>query len=189
MARINLRPWREERRAERQKQFVTAIVGVVILSGGLGFLWHQNVVGQVEYQNSRNSYLTSEMAKLDKQIAEIRELRKRRDELLSRMRVIQDLQGKRPVIVRVFDEVVRTLPDGVHYQSMVQKGATLQIKGIAEANSRIATLMRNLESSDWFDSPVLTSVKALQSDPSQSSFELSVKQVTPDDGEKEGGKR
>lgn len=189
MARINLRPWREERRAERQKQFLAAIAGVAILSGGLGFLWHQHMVGQVEYQNSRNSYLTTETAKLDKQIAEIRELRKRRDELLSRMRVIQDLQGKRPVIVRVFDEVVRTLPDGVHYTYMSQAGNTLKVYGVAEANSRIAALMRNLESSEWFDSPMLTSVTALPRDPSQSRFELSVKQVTPDDGEKKGEKR
>src|SRR5690554_1939155 len=128
------------------------------------------------------------MAKLDKQIAEIRELRKRRDELLSRMRVIQDLQGKRPVIVRVFDEVVRTLPDGVYYETMAKKGDIVQVKDVAEANSRISTLMRNLETSDWFASPNLTSVRALKEDSTQSGFELSVRQVTPDDSEDEGEK-
>lgn len=187
MARINLRPWREERRAERRKQFVLALGGVAALSVGVGFLWHGQVVAQVERQQARNNYLTAEMRELDRQIVEIRDLRKRREELLDRMRVIQDLQGKRPVIVRVFDELVRTLPEGVYFESMNMKGSTLRITGVAEANSRISALMRNLESSDWFASPNLTSVKALSGNSSQSRFELSVKQVTPDssrDGEK-----
>ncbi len=189
MARINLRPWREERRAERQKQFLTVIGGVVVLSAGLGFLWHEHQVGEIEQQHARNNFLKSEMAQLDKQIVEIRELKKRRDELLDRMRVIQDLQGKRPVIVRVFDEMVRTLPDGVYYEKMGKTADTVRITGVAEANSRISSLMRNLEASSWFSGPNLTSVKAINADSGESRFELSVKQVTPDSSVKEGEKQ
>src|SRR5690606_33866733 len=133
--------------------------------------------------------MKTEMAPLDKQIVEIRELKTRRDELLDRMGVIQDLQGKRPVIVRVFDEMVRTLPDGVYYEKMAKTADTIRITGVAEANSRISSLMRNLEASNWFSGPNLTSVKAINADSGESRFELSVSQVTPDSTVDKGEKQ
>lgn len=160
MARINLRPWREELRAEKQRSFVVMLMGAVIVAGGLGFLWQAQVNSQIEYQQARNSYVERAMQDLDKQIKEIEQLRKRREELLARMKVIQDLQGKRPVIVRVFDEMVRTLPDGLYYTSLQKSDTRLVIKGMAESNSRISGLMRNFESSGWFADPNLANVSS-----------------------------
>ena len=183
MPSINLRPWREELRAERQKQFITTLVGVLIAAAALVFLWQDHVSSKIEYQNSRNAYLKTSMVELDKKIKEIQELTAERQKLIDRMKVIQDLQGTRPVIVRVMDELVRTLPDGLYYASLERKGAELAIKGMAESNNRISSLMRNLEASDWFASPNLKDVSAVKKDNSDevlNSFDLTVIQVTPD---------
>lgn len=185
MPSINLRPWREELRAERQKQFVTTLAGVLIAAAALVFLWQDHVSAMIEYQNSRNAYLKTSMVELDKKIKEIQELSTERQKLIDRMKVIQDLQGTRPVIVRVMDELVRTLPDGLYYTNLERKGADIAIKGLSESNNRISSLMRNLESSDWFASPNLKDVSAVKkenSDEVLNSFDLTVKQVTPDAG-------
>ena len=179
MPTINLRPWREELRAERQKQFISVLVGVLIIACGLVFLWKSNVDSGIEFQNSRNAYMQSSMKELDKKIAEIKKLKSQKKTLLDRMKVIQDLQGTRPVIVRVFDELVRTLPDGLHYDSLTRKGDQLSIKGLAESNNRISGLMRNFEMSDWFSSPNLTDVSSVKGNDSLNKFSMSAKQVTP----------
>ncbi|MDX1452150.1 MAG: PilN domain-containing protein [Oleiphilaceae bacterium] len=180
MPRINLRPWREELKAERQKQFVTMLVGVLIVAAGLVFLWNGHVDDQISHQNARNAYLKKSMAELDKKIKEIETLKKEREQLLSRMKVIQDLQGTRPVIVRVFDELVRTLPDGLYYESLSKKGDELRIRGKAESNNRISGLMRNFESSEWFANPNLTDVSTVKkSDEALNQFDMTVTQVTP----------
>jgi len=179
MPTINLRPWREELRAARQKQFVSALVGVLIIACGLVFLWKSNVDGGIEFQNSRNAYLQSSMKELDKKIAEIKKLKSQKKKLLDRMKVIQDLQGTRPVIVRVFDEMVRTLPDGLYYDSLKRTGNQLSIKGLAESNNRISGLMRNFEMSDWFSNPNLTDVSSVKGNDSLNKFSMSAKQVTP----------
>ena len=181
MAKINLRPWREELRAEKQKRFVTTLLGAAIVAAGLVFLWKTDMDNRIAYQESRNDYIEAASRKLDSQIAEIKELRKRREELLARMEVIQDLQGKRPVIVRVFDELVRTLPEGLFYTDLAKRNDRLSIEGMAESNSRISTLMRNFERSEWFTNPNLTSVAAADSRrDGYSSFNLSVSQTTPE---------
>ncbi|WP_097462315.1 PilN domain-containing protein [Mangrovitalea sediminis] len=181
MARINLRPWREELRAERQKQFVVMLVGAVIIGAGLAFLWNAHMDSQISYQNSRNAYLQNATKQLDKKIREIEDLKKKREELLARMKVIQDLQGKRAIIVHVFDELVRTLPDGVYYTDLSKKGNTLSITGMAESNSRISQLMRNFEKSEWFTDPNLSNVSAADSRKAgYSEFHMTVMQKAPD---------
>lgn len=181
MARINLRPWREELRAERQKQFVIMLVGAVIIGAGLAFLWKSHVDSQITYQNSRNAYLQNATKELDHKIREIEDLKKKREELLARMKVIQDLQGKRAVIVHVFDELVRTLPDGVYYTDLTKKGDKLSITGMAESNSRISQLMRNFEKSEWFTDPNLSNVSAADSRKAgYSEFHMTVTQKAPD---------
>jgi type IV pilus assembly protein PilN len=181
MAKINLRPWRVELRAEKQKQFVVMILGAVIIAGGLVFLWQTDMDGRIAYQQSRNAYIETATKKLDLQIKEIDSLKRKRDELLARMKVIQDLQGKRPVIVRVFDELVRTLPDGVFYTELQKSGDRINVVGMAESNSRISTLMRKFEESDWFASPNLSNVSAAGSNRAgYSKFNLSVQQKTPE---------
>lgn len=181
MARINLRPWREELRAEKQRQFVVMLFGALILAAGLAFLWQTHVQGQIDHQESRNDYIRNAMSDLEEQIAEIEDLKERREELLSRMKVIQDLQGQRPVIVRAFDEMVQTLPDGLYYTQLEKSDDNVSIVGMAESNSRISSLMRNFETSDWFSEPNLTNVSAADEQRSgYSRFNLSVKQVVPD---------
>ncbi|MEQ5836489.1 PilN domain-containing protein [Marinobacter sp. NFXS9] len=189
MAKINLRPWREELRAEKQQQFVVMIVGAGIIAAGLGFLWKGHVDDQISYQESRNAYVQNAMKSLDSQIKEIEDLRRKRDELIARMKVIQDLQGKRPVIVRVFDELVKTLPDGLFYTDLKKTGDKLQITGMAESNNRISNLMRQFEDSEWFANPNLTNVSSADSRRAgYSQFNLSVDQKTPEP-EEEGKKK
>jgi type IV pilus assembly protein PilN len=159
MARINLLPWREWERERKKKEFFTNL-GVVLLAGVLLVLaagWYLD--GRIETQQARNKFLEDEIAVLDEKIAEIQNLQKTRDELLARMRVIQELQGNRPVIVRVFDEMVRTLATGVHFNSLKMQGTQFTVDGVAESNNRISSLMRNLDGSDWFASPNLKSIK------------------------------
>lgn len=181
MANINLRPWREELRAEKQQQFVVMLLGAVIVAGGLAFLWKSDMDSRIAYQESRNGYIQSAMKELDSQIKEIESLKRKRDELLARMRVIQDLQGKRPVIVRVFDELVRTLPEGLFYRDLKKQSETISIQGTAESNSRISSLMRKFDRSDWFNNPNLTNVSADNGQGSgYSQFNLSVQQQTPE---------
>ena len=188
MANINLLPWREERRQEQKKEFFVVLGGVAIIAIGLIFLTHMYVRSSIDYQNSRNQYLSAHIAELDKQAKEIKELEKTRQQMLDRMHVIQQLQGNRPVIVRIFDELVRTLPDGVFYKSLKRDNDRIVVEGIAESNNRISSLMRKIEASEWFSGPNLTSVKA---DPSYgdqaSSFTLSFSISSPSDkNDKEG---
>jgi len=184
MPAINLRPWREELRAERQKQFITTLIGVLIVACALIFFWQDYVVSQTEYQKSRNSYLKTSMIELDNKIKEIKELKSEKKKLLDRMKVIQDLQGTRPVIVRVMDELVRALPDGLYYESLNRDHDVITITGMAESNNRISGLMRNFESSVWFSNPNLKDVSAVKGKGSESeslnSFDLSIKQITPE---------
>lgn len=179
MPSINLRPWREELRAKRQKDFIAILIGVVILSGLIVFLWQGHVNSEIEYQNARNNYLQTSMKELDKKIKEIQKLKAQKKELLARMKVIQDLQGTRPVIVRMFDELVRTLPDGLYYKSLNRKGNMLSISGMAESNNRISGLMRNFENSVWYAEPNLSDVSSVKGEESLNRFGMSVKQVTP----------
>lgn len=187
MAKINLRPWREELRAEKQKQFVVMILGAAILAAGLAFLWKTDMDSRIAYQQSRNAYIQTAMKQLDAQIKEIESLKRKRDELLARMKVIQDLQGKRPVIVRVFDEMVRTLPDGLFYTDLKKVGDRIDVVGMAESNSRISSLMRKFDESDWFTDPNLTNVAAADKRRAgYSQFNLSVQQKTPEAEGEEG---
>ena len=181
MAKINLRPWREELRAEKQKQFVVMILGAAIIAAGLAFLWKSDMDNRIAYQQSRNAYIETAGKELDKQIKEIENLKRQRDELLARMQVIQDLQGKRPVIVRVFDELVRTLPDGLFFTDLKRSGDQIDIVGMAESNSRISNLMRRCDESDWFANPNLSNVAAADNRRAgYSQFNLSVQQKTPE---------
>lgn len=160
MAKINLLPWREERREELKKEFLTILGAVAMLGVVLILLIHQALASAIEYQQSRNNYLQQNINELKKQVEEIESLKAKREQLLDRMKVIQDLQGNRPVIVRFFDEMVRTLPDGVYYTRLESRGQNLKIQGTAESNNRVSSLMRRLDESEWFANPNLTGVRA-----------------------------
>lgn len=187
MAQINLLPWRDARRQELKKDFLVTSVLMLALGAGLLMLGDRVVNGQIDNQNARNSYLEENIKELDKAVAEIRELQKRRNQLIDRMRVIQELQGNRPIIVRVLDQLVRTVPDGVFYTSLTTKDKTISISGIAESNNRVSSLMRRLDASDWLASPNLDKVKAAPSFGDQANtFNLTVKIQAPATEEETG---
>ena len=136
MARINLLPWREQLREERKQRFLVALGGTLAIAAGLVFLAGQYLDGAIEQQNARNGFIKKEIAALDARIKEIKELKERRQQLLERMKIIQDLQGNRPIIGRIFDQLVRTLPDGVYFTGLKRTGQVIEVVGAAESNNR-----------------------------------------------------
>ena len=181
MTKINLLPWREERRQELKRQFFMILAGMVLVGAGAVYLVDVNVKAQIENQNRRNDFITQETSKLDAQIKEISELKKQRESLIERMKVIQDLQGNRPVVVQIFDEIVRTVPDGVFYQKVKSAGDSISITGFAESNNRVSNLMRNLEASPLLASPNLSKVKSGEKDKSTNEFDLTVQRQKPEE--------
>ncbi len=155
MARINLLPWREIRRRQQDRQLLSISIGAWVLMGLAVFYAQYYMNGLIQHQNNRNSYLTQEIAKLEEQIKEINELKKRKEAMLARMEVIQQLQANRTQIVHVFDDLVRKLPKGVYLTALTKKVNTIALNGFAQSNARVSALMRNLDSSDWFTNPNL----------------------------------
>lgn len=176
--RLNLMPWRELRRKEQDRQLLSVAVGAWFLMGLVVFYLHLHVTGLMDDQNRRNKFLQSEIAKVDKEIKQIKELEKQRKNLIARMNVIYDLQGDRTQVVHVFDDLVRKLPEGVYFTSLKQKGKGITIKGVAQSNARVSALMRNLDKgSAWFTDPNLNVIKVkAQGNDRVSVFELKVKQ-------------
>ncbi len=180
MTRINLLPWREELRQEQKKQFVMMLVMIAVLSAAIVGLIHFQMQAKIDYQLSRNRYLSNEIATLDKEIAEIAELQKIRRSLIERMEVIQDLQGSRPSIVHLFTEIVSTVPNGVYLETLTQSGNNLVINGLAESNARVSTYMRNLAASEWLKEPNLSVIEIEDITVNRiSTFTLTVKQTSP----------
>lgn len=171
MAKINLLPWRQELRKQRQQEFIAVLMGVVMVAVAIVLFGHMALSKQVSDQEERNQYIQSEIGKLDGQIKEIDILQNRREELLSRMKVIQDLQGRRPVIVRIFDELVRVIPEGVYFNSLQRSGDTFNISGVAESANQVSTLMRNIDASPWFRSPLLSVVATTAALPARNASE------------------
>ena len=190
MTTINLLPWRVARRKQQQQDFIIMLAVAAAIGIAVFFGWKMVVDSKVENQLSRNRYIERELAQLDQQIKEISELEKRRADLVSRMNVIQDLQNNRPYIVYMFDQLVRTLPDGVYYTSIERKGGIFTIAGVADSNNRISALMRNLNESDWFKDPDLRTVAAAGNGSEANIFTLTVSQELPNankDKEQQGG--
>lgn len=158
--KINLLPWRAELREQRKKEFL-AILGGFAAAGLLVFaVWYLTLQGLIDFQNQRNSKLQNEIALLEKKVEEINALKKQRAEMIERMKVIQSLQGTRPLIVHVFDEVVRKQPDGIFFTKIERKDNRLFINGTAESNHRVSAFMNQIDESEWFENPLLTKVQA-----------------------------
>jgi type IV pilus assembly protein PilN len=160
MAKINLLPWRAERRANRQKEFygmlgLAAAVGVV-LSFLIWFYYGQQISGQ----ETRNQFLKTEIQKMEGKIKEIEALDKQKDRLLARKKVIEQLQANRSQMVHLFDSLVRTIPDGVALANIKQEGEILTLEGRAQSNARVSNYMRNLEGSGWMTNPDLSIIEA-----------------------------
>ena len=184
MANINLLPWREARRQKRKQQFLIGL-GATLAGAALSvLLWDVTVTSQIDYQQSRNQYLRSQIAVLDQEVAAIRGVQRKRNQLIERMRVIQALQGNRPVIVRLLDQLVRTVPDGVFYTSLETKANVVSIEGVAESNNRVSSLMRRLDASDWLENPNLDAVETAPDYGDQATtFKLTVNLQLPEEEE------
>jgi type IV pilus assembly protein PilN len=180
MARINLLPWRAERRKLRQKEFVT-MLGMAALAGVvLWFLVNTYYNNQISGQNERNAYLKDQITQVDKQIKQIEELDKKKAKLLARKEVIEQLQANRSQMVHLFDSLVRTIPDGVTLTSIKQEGDKLTLSGRSQSNARVSTYMRNLEGSGWMTKPDLSIIEAKAGDPGLPyTFTLSVMLANP----------
>jgi len=184
MAKINLLPWREERRKERQNEFYGIIALVLMAAGFIVFVVNTGIDTSVSYQQSRNEYINKQSQILDAKIKEISELKATRQKLIERMELIQALQGNRPIIVRVFDEVARAVPEDLYLTDLSITGQSVDVKGKAKSNNRVAALMRNFDASEWFANPTLIKVQALKE--GENEFEVSLKRVQPrskEDGE------
>ena len=186
MAQINLLPWRETLREERKRKFLALMVVMLIASGGMVLAADRYMRGAIENQIARNEFLMTEIRVVDEQVAEISKLQQQKSEIQERMSVIQNLQGSRPVIVRVFDELVKTLPDGVYFETVERNGESMNIVGVAETYSQLTTLMRKLDGSDWFSEPNLRIISAADdeeafSDTAANRFNLNLTLVTPEE--------
>lgn len=179
MANINLLPWRDEYRLEKRNEFLVVAAGVVIFGVLTIFAWDRWVSGRIDNQSSRNALLEREIAVLDEQVKEIKELKLRRQQMLERMQVIQSLQSNRPELVKIFDEFVRSTPGGVYFVEMNRVAENMALVGFAESNNRISALMRQLDASSMFSEPNLTKVEANDELGEQGSrFELQVKVIS-----------
>lgn len=185
MANINLLPWREELREERKQEFVAGLGVTVAIAGIILFGGDRFVNNLIDNQTALNNYLSEQITNLDQEIEEIRELQRQKAELTERMTVIQDLQGRRPVIVRLFDELVRTLPEGVFYNTISRVGDTISFQGTAESNNRVSALMRSLDDSEWFEGTTLKGISATAQGNAGNNFEMDVQVTTPDPEEED----
>jgi type IV pilus assembly protein PilN len=187
MANINLLPWREELRKEKTQQFATVTGFSVILTVSIIALIQFTISSQITYQKKRNKILEDEIAGLDVALKEIEGLEETKEKLLSRMDIIQSLQQKRPQIVHLFDEIVRTVPEGIYLTGIKQSDNTININGVAESNGRVSAYMRNIDSSDWMSTPKLTVIESKKGSLRSSDFVLTTSQSTPKSDEEEQG--
>ena len=180
MAHINLLPWREELRLEKTRQFATVTVLSLILTGACIFLVHFIINGQINHQNFRNRLLQDEIKTLDTALTQIAELEETKAQLLARMDIIQSLQQRRPQIVHLFDDFVRTVPEGIYLTAIEQEGKKLTIKGVAESNGRVSAYMRNIDASEWMSTPKLKVIENKKGTLRSSDFTLTTSQTFPD---------
>jgi len=160
MPRINLLPWRDEQRRERQVQFLIALGAAALVACLLAFLGYLTFSSMIDSQQHRNDPLRTEIKKLDKQIEEINSLETAKQNFIARMQIIEKLQQSRPEIVHVFDEIVKTLPDGAFLTSIKQTDQRFRFDGVAQSSTRVSAFMRNIDSSEWLRNPELQVVQA-----------------------------
>ena len=191
MAKINLLPWREERRKELLNEFLVMLGLVALfaaLTVGIVHFYHSQLI---ERQNTRIGYIDKRIKEVDKKITEIKELEKQKESLLSRMRAIESLQRDRPLIVHLFDELVKSLPDGLSIVNLKQEGPKITITGEAQSNARVSSFMRKIERSEWIKDAKLKvikeSVKGKDSTTKTvNEFMLTFEQVMPNVDKEEG---
>ena len=180
MVRINLLPHRQIRRAERQRQFNLMLVATVVAAGLLAFMIQTVIGSRISAQESRNARLSTAIAQLDKEIVEIKDLKQQISSVLERKEIVEKLQNDRSQAVILLDEIARQLPEGLYLRSIKQQGNQIELDGVADTNARVATLVRNLFSSKWMESPRLIEIKAVTViNQRQNQFKLSVNMKAP----------
>jgi type IV pilus assembly protein PilN len=185
MPRINLLPWREGQRKERKLAFLVALGVAALAAGVASFAAYLLYGSMIEAQQHRNDALRVEIKTLDKQNEEINNLETAKQKYIARMEIIEKLQRSRPEIVHVFDEIVRTLPEGVYLTAIKQNDKKLKFEGVAQSSTRVSSFMRNIDGSQWLRNPELEVVQTTKGSGPGSSFTLSAYQVStagPDDG-------
>ena len=182
MPKINLLPWREELRKERQRNFLVAVGGAIV--AGLAIIGLVNLVysARSNHQQERNAMLDREIKVLEESIKEIDGIERQKARLLSRMEVIEELQQSRPEVVHLFDELTRTIPDGVQLQSVTQRGREVRMAGVAQSSTRVSSYMRNLNESEWLGTPDLEKIETIDRGQRRErfSFELNAQQRSQD---------
>ena len=188
MPRINLLPWRESLKKEREIRF-GIITGISV--GIMALIWlgiHFYIASAISYQESRNNYLSEQIKEAEAKIAEIKELEQKKERLIERMSVIQELEKSRPQVVHLFDELVKQVPQGVYFTKMEQKDNKITLEGVAQSDARVSSLMSNIEVSPWLTKPKIYQIISDKPDnPSDkgtkpmriSKFKLEVTQTTP----------
>lgn len=191
MIRINLLPHRELARAARRRQF-NILLGIAVAAGvATVLLGHSLIAAGQSAQDARNTFLEQEIAKLDKEIGEIKKIREQTQALLERKQVVETLQSNRTEVVHLFDQMIRLLPDGLYLKSFKQTGDVITISGYTQSSARVSSLMRNLDDSPWFESASLIEIKAATVNNLRANeFVLTVKQTRQqaDEANDKGGK-
>ena len=179
MPRINLLPWREAERKRKRQEFGVGAVGALALATLVYLAVNWQMKSAIEDQMARNDYLNGQITELDKQIAEILVLEEQKKRLQARITVIEQLELSRPEIVHVFDQLVRTTPDGIYLTSVKQTGRNIEMKGVAQSSTRVASYMRNIDSSEWLSDPALQILETKGTTDAGSQFTLSAAQENP----------
>jgi type IV pilus assembly protein PilN len=178
MPRINLLPWREEQRNERKLKFTIALGGAALAAAAFSFIAYLMFASTIRAQQARNDLLRDEIKKLDRQIEEINALENNKQRFIARMEIIEKLQRSRPEIVHVFDDIVRTLPEGTYLTGVKQNSIRFKFEGVAQSSTRVSAFMRNIDSSEWLKNPELEVIETKKDNALGSSFTLFADQVT-----------
>ena len=189
MPSINLLPWRQELRQRRRKEFLIGIGAAVGLAALITLLAHLAVSSMIDAQNRRNDLLKAEIAELDKAIEQILALEEQKARMISRMEVIDRLQASRPEVVKLFDQVVSTLPEGVYLTSVKQSGKKLEFNGVAQSSTRVSAFMRNIDASESLSSPELKVIQTGSNAGPGAQFTLFASQRAPAGEAEQGEKR
>lgn len=179
MPRINLVPWREAERKRKRQEFGVGAIGALMFAALISFAVNWQMQAAIDEQMERNQYLTDQIAELDKQIAEILDLEAQKTRLQARITVIEQLELSRPEIVHVFDQLVRTTPDGIYLTAVKQTDRKIELKGVAQSSTRVASYMRNIDSSEWLTDPALEILETKGATDAGSQFTLNAQQENP----------
>jgi type IV pilus assembly protein PilN len=160
MARINLLPWRDQQRKQQQQELLAAILAGMGFACLIMIFVHIYYSDEIDYQNQRNQFLTDQIAELDKQIEEIKTLESKKNRLIAKMEVIEQLQTSRPEIVHFFEEMAKSVPEGVQLHEIAQADRSIKVKGQAQSNARVSSYMNNVDASPWLENPQLVVIES-----------------------------